>query len=236
MSALALATPAPLLVLPVLALLALAVAKPLSRRWPSAPSMSDCSAPALADSGSSHSNTTAPAATAGVALVGRGTGQADGHAPDAGRRSMRISSGPIYVEDTCTVCGRGVFAARDIAQGEIIEVAPVTLMAAGDGVPPEIRALVFSWRPVANGPMYWALAHGYGSLFNHANPANAKYVCDTFRSEIRYIALRDIAQGEEVTVNYNNGSTGVDDEEKTGQGWFTSHGVALSTAPERVRP
>ena len=47
-----------------------------------------------------------------------------------------------------------------------------------------------------------ALALGFGSLYNHSYRPNARYD-DVGRQAKAFTALRDIAAGEEVTVNYN---------------------------------
>jgi hypothetical protein len=43
---------------------------------------------------------------------------------------------------------------------------------------------------------------GYGSLYNHSYRPNARYVDLAGRTKV-FTALRDIAAGEEITVNYN---------------------------------
>jgi SET domain-containing protein len=97
--------------------------------------------------------------------------------------------------------GRGVFARRPIAEGEIIERVPVIVLPAGQvGEEPERHPLadyVFEW-----GPRTVALALGYGSLYNHSYEPNARYEDIGGRTKI-FIALRDIPAGEEITVNYN---------------------------------
>ncbi|MDR3638614.1 MAG: SET domain-containing protein [Isosphaeraceae bacterium] len=97
--------------------------------------------------------------------------------------------------------GRGVFARRAIAEGEVIERVPVVLLAAD-----EIRDRD-GWIGLASYCFLWdtgryALALGYGSLYNHSYQPNARYD-DTGRMTKIFTALRDIAPGEEITVNYN---------------------------------
>lgn len=99
--------------------------------------------------------------------------------------------------------GLGVFAARDIAKSEVIEVCHVL------AVPP---AEVQHWDSTLLGDYYYAwgpeltgaaLALGHGSLYNHSFAPNAWYSKDIERGVIRIIPLRDIAKGEEVRINYN---------------------------------
>jgi SET domain-containing protein len=95
--------------------------------------------------------------------------------------------------------GRGVFARRPIGAGEVIETCPVLVLPAGsveDGSA-GIDRYVFEW-----GGGKLALALGYGSLYNHSYRPNARYVDLAGRTKL-FTALRDIAAGEEITVNYN---------------------------------
>jgi hypothetical protein len=89
--------------------------------------------------------------------------------------------------------GRGVFARRPILTGEVIERAPVLVLPAGGGPGDDC----FEW-----GEGTWALALGYGSLYNHSYEPNARYEDVGGRTKC-FVALRDIAAGEEITVNYN---------------------------------
>jgi SET domain-containing protein len=97
--------------------------------------------------------------------------------------------------------GRGVFARRAIARGEVIERVPVLVMTAdeyakGLSLTP-LKDYCFAW-----GVDQVALALGYGSLYNHSYKPNARYE-DIGPSTKAFVAVRAIAKGEEVTVNYN---------------------------------
>ncbi len=97
--------------------------------------------------------------------------------------------------------GRGVFARRPIRKGEVIERVPVLLLTAEEfskGLSGTVlEDYCFGWE----GDKV-ALALGYGSLYNHSFRPNARYE-DVGPQAKRFIALRDIGPGEEVTVNYN---------------------------------
>jgi hypothetical protein len=58
-----------------------------------------------------------------------------------------------------------------------------------------------------------ALALGYGSLYNHANPAALRYVPDPENLALAMFATRGVKAGEELTINYNapSGLESVDD-------------------------
>ena len=47
------------------------------------------------------------------------------------------------------------------------------------------------------------MALGYGSLYNHSFKPNARYTKGPAEMAIKFSALRDIAAGEEILINYN---------------------------------
>src|SRR5436305_8428810 len=101
--------------------------------------------------------------------------------------------------------GRGVFAASRFACGEIIETAPIILIPAEQWphIEPTVLALyIYNFGPTAE-QEHAAIALGYGSLYNHSYQPNAKYIKDWDRQLIHFVAVRDIAEGEEITLNYN---------------------------------
>jgi len=97
--------------------------------------------------------------------------------------------------------GRGVFAARDFSAGQVIERSPVIAIPAED-VPALRNTLLarYSFRWVEAG---WALALGYGSLYNHSSKPNCVYWTIKDEGVIEFVALVDIQAGEELRVNYN---------------------------------
>jgi uncharacterized protein len=108
-----------------------------------------------------------------------------------------------YIKDTGTAKGRGVFAARAFSNGEIVEICPVVLFHLHyNSLPKAIKTLVFDWETLAGKPRTHALALGYGSFYNHDNPANLRYEADAVNSLLRFIAVRDIDVDEELTINY----------------------------------
>jgi SET domain-containing protein len=127
------------------------------------------------------------------------------------------------VRDTGTARGRGVYALRAFREGEVVEVCPVVMMRKPyEALPEEIQKLVFMWERRDKLPDIQALALGYGSLYNNDNPANMRYEQDRPALALRFIAVRDIAVGEELTVNYS-GDPDADDW------WFKDKNVELIT-------
>ncbi|HWH74828.1 MAG TPA: SET domain-containing protein-lysine N-methyltransferase [Methylibium sp.] len=105
------------------------------------------------------------------------------------------------VRDTGTPKGRGVFATRAFAEGELVETARVILDGQG------FDRFVFNYSAamgLGSTKVHQAsIALGNGSLYNGANPANMRFEADVKAQAIRFIAARDITSGEELTVNYS---------------------------------
>lgn len=97
--------------------------------------------------------------------------------------------------------GRGVFASRDIVEGEVIERVPVLVLPAEVVEDQSTRGSLweysFQW-----GKGTVALALGYGSLYNHSYRPNARCDVEGRRTKV-FTSLCDIAAGEEITINYN---------------------------------
>jgi SET domain-containing protein len=96
--------------------------------------------------------------------------------------------------------GRGVFARQAIAKGTVIEKVPVMVIPnsafVGAKANPFRRKIFFEW-----GESTVAMVLGYGPIYNHSYMPNACYEHGTMT--MTYRALRDIADGEEITINYN---------------------------------
>lgn len=95
--------------------------------------------------------------------------------------------------------GRGVFATRAFERGEVVEVAPVIIVPADEHPALDDTVLsnyVFAWGDAV------AVALGWGSLYNHAWEPNLEYRKRFAEHVIEFVAIRDIAAGEELTTNY----------------------------------
>ena len=136
------------------------------------------------------------------------------------------------VRDTHTPKGRGVFVERFVRAGELVETAPVILLHVPyQTLPEEIKSYVFNWGKLCGIGSANALALGYGSLFNHDNPANLRYEADPANLALRFIATRDITTGEELTINYN-APHGTD--ENNSANWFDRMNIKpiVSSSPQ----
>jgi hypothetical protein len=95
--------------------------------------------------------------------------------------------------------GRGVFATRGFAQGDLVETAPVLVLPPSEQDRLDGTVLdwyVFGWRDTV------ALALGYGSLYNHAWEPNLDYRKRFDLCVIELVAICEIKAGEELTINY----------------------------------
>ena len=123
----------------------------------------------------------------------------------AAQRSAHVTRPPdIYIQDTLSAKGRGVFAGRDFATDDLVEVCPVAVCGSKRaGVPLPLRRYLFDWGSLAHVEQSCCLVLGYGSMYNHDNPANLRYEADAPSLAMRFIAVRAIRAGEELTINYN---------------------------------
>ena len=99
--------------------------------------------------------------------------------------------------------GRGVFASSAIHAGETIEEAPVVIVPAHQITQLDATVLgdyYFLW---GENESEAALMLGTCSLCNHSFKPSARFELHPERQTIEFIALNDIASGEEVTINYN---------------------------------
>lgn len=97
--------------------------------------------------------------------------------------------------------GRGLIATGAIAAGEILDVAPVIPMRPEDAA---ARGTILYDYPFLwdDPPFAEAIALGAISMANHAPEPNARFETDIAARLVRLHALRDIAAGEEVTIDY----------------------------------
>ena len=106
--------------------------------------------------------------------------------------------------------GKGVFAKKNIAEGETIDVAHILLISKYDWDLIEDTVLSnysFEWDdPKCIEEYESAISLSISQLINHSYDPNVKYVYDYKNKCIEYITLRVISKGEEITTNYNGES------------------------------
>jgi hypothetical protein len=99
--------------------------------------------------------------------------------------------------------GRGVFAARDFAAGEVVERAPVLVLPASEAPAAQETVLgsyVFGWRDSV------AVGLGLASLYNHAWEPNLDYFRRLDEGCLEFVTRRAVSVGEELTINYTSGN------------------------------
>lgn len=106
----------------------------------------------------------------------------------------------IQVAETKT--GRGVIATQAFIVDQEIERCPVIVASKQDIdylKKTILNEYIFEWEDGC------AVALGFGSLYNHSFTPNAAYEHAYPTRELIFYALREIAPGEEITVDYNGG-------------------------------
>jgi uncharacterized protein len=110
--------------------------------------------------------------------------------------------------------GKGVFTKSFIAEGIVIEIAPMLVL-------PENDKKLIDKTHLYNYYFLWgienkkiAIALGYGSIYNHSFQPNVAYKMDFENETITFVAWRNILPNEELLINYNG------DEDNTNQLWF----------------
>lgn len=93
--------------------------------------------------------------------------------------------------------GRGVFTMIPFAKGDVVEVCHVLVFDAADE-PAWAGQYAYLWTETQS-----AIAFGYGSLYNHSHFCNLEYAKDVKTGVIVFTASRDIARGEELTIDYH---------------------------------
>ncbi len=102
--------------------------------------------------------------------------------------------------------GRGVVAKGAIAAGEALERSPVLPLALKDSECPGLDSYSLAWGEDVEGGLGpqkdCAIGLGYLSLYNHSKTPNVTFDHHYDEDEITVRALRAIAQGEELTIDY----------------------------------
>ncbi len=116
---------------------------------------------------------------------------------------MTIKIAPyLYIADT-PLKGRGVFTKKDIPPMKTIEISSVLVMSAKEKEVLDQTALhdyIFAW---GNEEEQCCVAWGYISLYNHSYQANCEYFMDFEKQLITIKTIREVKDGEELTINYN---------------------------------
>jgi uncharacterized protein len=103
----------------------------------------------------------------------------------AARKGLVVRDGPR---------GRGVFADRSFAEGEVVEVCPTVEISEGGG---DLADYLFE----STNEGYFLVVLGFGMLYNHSSEPNLDYYQGD-DSALEFVAQRRIDRGEELTISY----------------------------------
>ncbi len=123
-----------------------------------------------------------------------------------------IAEVPVRTGES-NVSGRGVFATRDIKNGDLVERCPVLELDEED-IGGELLNYVF----YGDNEKKRLVAMGNGMLFNHSSFPNVAYYLEEtpLGPELIIYTLRDIRKGEELFYNY-------------GSEWWTTRNISEIT-------
>ena len=105
----------------------------------------------------------------------------------------------IVVGDS-SIHGQGVFAAVDIAKGEVVERCPYIVID-DDDLRDENRLNDYLFTSPDAATDYLVVM-GYGMMYNHSDDANSEWEIDTDNRFVLFTAKRDISAGEEIFQDY----------------------------------
>lgn len=97
--------------------------------------------------------------------------------------------------------GMGVFACKNIKKDHEFEISPIIVVKIDDDDWSYFDDYIYDL-----GDGKYAMALGFGSLYNHSLKPNADYTFFRYEDDtamIGFRALKEIADGEEITINYN---------------------------------
>lgn len=99
--------------------------------------------------------------------------------------------------------GRGVFTSVPLAAGTTIEESPVIVMTKEERIHLDKTLLhdyIFEWGPQQE---QCCMALGLVPIYNHSYESNCDYFMDFENDTISIQTVKNIAAGEELTINYN---------------------------------
>jgi SET domain-containing protein len=111
--------------------------------------------------------------------------------------------GSLYIAQSAGK-GKGIFTSERIDAGTLIEIAPVIVLPSKDCTLIDQSFLYNYYFLWGDAHEHYAICLGYGSLYNHSYSPNCIY--ETYYADelIHFISIKDIEEGEELTVNYNH--------------------------------
>lgn len=137
-------------------------------------------------------------------------------------KDTQINPPHIYIAPTENL-GRGVFSKKSFAKSEIVEIAPVFQLEEGfSDLPKAFQHRIFNWSKMSGSGETYAIALGYGSMYNHSEHPNLVWQADSGIESINFIARRNIVPNEQLTIHYEQE---IDGTYTKSQRWFSKKGL-----------
>ena len=130
--------------------------------------------------------------------------------------------GTLYIKEVKGK-GRGVFSSAPINTGEVIETCKLLVLKPADYDNASASFVINYSFYIDRDESIVGIATGFGSLYNHAAPANASHQINKEDSRVDIIALRDIAADEEICINYHG------EFDNTSIDWFINRGLTYQS-------
>ena len=120
--------------------------------------------------------------------------------------NMKISPPlKIYLKDS-PLHNLGDFSSQKIEKGEVIDICPfLSFPQSSKEKIPVFSNYAFCYPRSENWTTH-ALVMGYGSYYNHSETPSVDWNTNEDDRTFVFFALRDINEGEELFINYGNGS------------------------------
>ncbi|MBY9019092.1 MAG: SET domain-containing protein-lysine N-methyltransferase [Candidatus Lokiarchaeota archaeon] len=102
--------------------------------------------------------------------------------------------------------GKGAFAKKDIKKKTVIDVANVILIPNEDYkkiIKTVLYDYCYIWSDSKKPEFKNAITLSISQFINHSYEPNLRYLYDYKHKAIEFSAIREIKEGEELTVNYN---------------------------------
>ena len=101
--------------------------------------------------------------------------------------------------------GRGVFTARELTQGDIIEFCPMVIIPEKDRINIHNSFLHDYYFLSPEPDPQFCLVLGYGSIYNHGKVPNAEIVFDLPNRTLEIHCTHNIGSGDEILIDYTGG-------------------------------
>lgn len=127
---------------------------------------------------------------------------------------------PLYIKEV-EGKGRAVFSSVPLQAGEVVEACRFLVFKSEDhDLSLDSFLINFSFY-INQEERIVGIATGFGSLYNHATPANAIHKIFREENRVDIMAIRDIPAHEEICINYHGPF------DSTSTDWFEKRGLSF---------